>query len=101
MKKVIILLIPILFLVGCDSTEEFSKVCTRKIKSLNITDTTKSKIIYNNRDEVVKIIESEFPDSEYRNFFRGWVEHAFREKKGQQSMRKQIEKDVRDSDEGR
>ncbi len=52
-------------------------------------------------DEVVKIIESEFPDSEYRNFFRGWVEHAFREKKGQQSMCKQIEKDVRDKNEGR
>lgn len=56
MKKVIVLLIPILFLVGCDSTEEFSKVCTKKVPSLNIIDTTKSKVIYNNSDEVVKVI---------------------------------------------
>ncbi len=56
MKKVIVLLIPILFLVGCDSTEEFSKVCTKKVSSLNIIDTTKSKVIYNNSDEVVKVI---------------------------------------------
>ena len=56
MKKVIVLLIPILFLVGCDSTEEFSKICTKKVSSLNIIDTTKSKVIYNNSDEVVKVI---------------------------------------------
>ena len=56
MKKVLFLLVLVLFAIGCDSTEEFSKVCTKKIKSLNITDTTKSKVIYNNRDEVVRVI---------------------------------------------
>lgn len=56
MKKLLILLIPILFLIGCDSEEVFSKTCTKKISSLDITDTTKTKVIYNNKDEVVKVI---------------------------------------------
>lgn len=56
MKRIIVLLIPILFLVGCDSTVEFTKTCIKEIDSLNVTDTTSSKVTYNNNDEVVRVV---------------------------------------------
>jgi len=57
MKKMIILMIPLLFLIGCESKEEeFSKTCTKKVNSKDIVDISKTKVIYNNKDEVTKLI---------------------------------------------
>lgn len=57
MKKIIILIVPILFIIGCQSKEElFAKTCTIKTDSKNITDTEEKLITYNNVDEVTNVI---------------------------------------------
>ena len=57
MKKIILLLIFLFFVAGCESKSvTFSKICTEKIDSQSITDVTKTKVIYNNKDEVIKTV---------------------------------------------
>ena len=57
MKKLILLLIPIILCLGCEAkTESFSKICTIKKDSPTITDTTEKLIIYNNLDEITKAV---------------------------------------------
>ena len=57
MKKLLLLLIPILLCTACQSkTESFSKLCIIKNNSQNITDTEEKLITYNNLDEVTNVI---------------------------------------------
>lgn len=58
MKKLILLIIPIL-LVGCEAkSEEFAKTCTKEILSENIIDNEKLDVTYNNNDEVLEVIST-------------------------------------------
>ena len=57
MKKLLLLLIPIVLCTACESkTESFSKLCIIKNKSQNIIDTEEKLITYNNLDEVTNVI---------------------------------------------
>ncbi len=56
MKKVILIIVSIFLITGCDSTEVFEKKCTQKINSENTQYTQNVKFIYNNEDEVLNII---------------------------------------------
>lgn len=38
-------------------------------------------------EEAIKRLEAEFPNSEYKGFFKGWVENAYKNKSAQESMR--------------
>jgi hypothetical protein len=51
MKKVILVILS-LCLVGCVSNEDFSKTCTYKIKSKDISDKYSIYITYDNNDKV-------------------------------------------------
>lgn len=56
MKKIILFIILVLFLSGCESKEEyFTKVCTNKIVSNDLKDSLEEKVTYNNKDEVKNI----------------------------------------------
>lgn len=57
MKKLLLLLIPIVLCTACESkTENFSKICITKNKSQNITDIEEKLVTYNNLDEVTNVI---------------------------------------------
>ena len=57
MKKLILLLVLLLFLTSCQSKDEyFTKTCTVKVKSKDLVDITEEKITYSNKD-IIKSIE--------------------------------------------
>ena len=56
MKKVIILFSLLFLLTACDSTETFTKKCVQKINTETIDNTKNITFIYNNKDEVLKVI---------------------------------------------
>lgn len=56
MNKYVLLLITVLLLTGCTAkTEKFMKTCTIKHKANDITDIEKRDVIFNNKDELVKV----------------------------------------------
>ena len=48
--------------------------------------------------ETLERLYSDFPKSEYKGFFEGWVKNVYKDKKGQKTIRGQIRADI---DEGR
>ena len=56
MKKVIILFSLLFLLTACDSTETFTKKCVQKMNTETIDNTKNITFIYNNKDEVLKVI---------------------------------------------
>ncbi|MBQ9011482.1 MAG: hypothetical protein IJ093_02415, partial [Bacilli bacterium] len=57
MRKIILCLFLIFILTGCVSKDEyFTKTCTNKVKSGNLSVSEVKKITYNNKDEVTEVI---------------------------------------------
>ncbi len=56
MRKLILLIITVLFITGCDSTEIFEKQCYKTVKSKDTVFKENIKFVYNNKDEVLNII---------------------------------------------
>lgn len=57
MKKIILIIIVLLFLASCQSKDVyFTKTCTTKVKSKDLQDIKEEKITYNNKD-IIKNIE--------------------------------------------
>lgn len=46
------------------------------------------------KEEALKRLESEFPNSQYSGYFTSWVDNAYTEKKGQRTFRRVIKKDI-------
>lgn len=57
MKKMVLFLLPVLCLCGCESKlEHFTSVCSLKNDSMDIVDIKKTALTYNNKDESEKVV---------------------------------------------
>ena len=56
MKKTFVLILLIFTLTGCIQNENFTETCKTENLSENITDKTKTKVTFNNKDEILKAV---------------------------------------------
>ena len=56
MRKLFVVLMFIFLLTGCESKDSyFDRTCTIKNKSLDISDTLKKNVVFNNHDEITNV----------------------------------------------
>ena len=76
----------------------------KRTQKMRDNDTNERKSIQNRikelkelgfpKEEALKRLKTEFSESQYMGFFEGWIDNAYKTKRGQKTMRKKIEIDM-------